>query len=120
MRAAWESKPKKRRSNTNGCRSVGVPPSDSLRWARAQGTIGQGFHKNAGRGELGQGNGGNPNTFPALGLAQGFETILAEPRGTRRIEAVNNLDLRVQATVRLGGRRIPFPPDDVQAAGSLA
>lgn len=124
----------------------------SYTWARAHGTIGQGLHTNAGRGDLGQGNGGNPNrsingdgrsphdptheakllgfwhprwlpavtvagvyrytsgaawgrTFPALGLAQGFETILAEPRGTRRVEPVNNLDLRLEATVRLGGRR---------------
>ena len=120
--------------------------------ARAHGTIGQGFHTNAGRGDLSQGNGGNPNrlingdgrsphdptheakllgfwqlrwlpavrvagvyryvsgaawgrTFRALGLAQGFENVLAEPRGTRRVEAVNNLDLRVEATLPLGGRR---------------
>jgi hypothetical protein len=124
----------------------------SYTWARTRGTIGQGFHTNAGRGDLGQGNGGNPNrlingdgrsphdptheakllgfwhprwfsavtvagvyrymsgaawgrTFPALGLAQGFETILAEPRGTRRVEAVNNLDLRVETTLRLGRGR---------------
>lgn len=44
-------------------------------------------------------------TFPALGLTQGFETILAEPRGTRRVEAVNNLDLRVESTLQLGGGR---------------
>ena len=124
----------------------------SYTWARTRGTIGSGFHTNAGRGDLGQGNAGNPNrlingdarsphdptheakllgfwhprwlpavtvagvyrymsgaawgrTFPALGLAQGFETILAEPRGTRRVEAVNNLDLRVETTLRLGGGR---------------
>jgi hypothetical protein len=124
----------------------------SYTWARSRGTIGQGFHTNAGRGELGQGNGGNPNrlingegrsphdptheakllwfwqprwmpavkvagvyrymtgatwgrTFPALGLTQGFESILVEPRGTHRVEAVNNLDLRVEAAVRLGARR---------------
>lgn len=35
-------------------------------------------------------------------LSQGSETILAEPRGSRRLDAVNNLDLRVEKTFPLG------------------
>ena len=35
-------------------------------------------------------------------LNQGSETIFAEPRGTNRLDAINNLDLRVEKTFPLG------------------
>lgn len=44
-------------------------------------------------------------TFVARGLRQGQATILAEPRGTRRVKAINNLDLRVEKTVSRGACR---------------
>jgi hypothetical protein len=44
-------------------------------------------------------------TFVARGLAHGSATILAEPRGTRRVDAINNLDLRLEKLVPLGGGR---------------
>lgn len=43
-------------------------------------------------------------TFFATGLAQGGETIRVEPRGTRRLPAINQLDLHVEKTVRVRGR----------------
>ncbi len=45
-------------------------------------------------------------TFFATGLAQGGESIRVEPRGTRRLPAINQLDLHVEKTVRLRGRTI--------------
>lgn len=124
----------------------------SYTWSRTRGTIGNGFHTNAGRGDLGQLGAGNPNrringdersphdptneaklfgswrptqlggftfsgvyrymtgsawgrTFVATGLGQGVEQILAEPRGTRRVDAIKNLDLRLEKTVALRGNR---------------
>lgn len=45
-------------------------------------------------------------TFSATGLAQSGESIRVEPRGTRRLPAINQLDLHVEKTVRLRGRTI--------------
>ena len=42
-------------------------------------------------------------TFFATGLAQGSENIRAERRGTRRLPAINQLDLHIEKTVRLRG-----------------
>lgn len=42
-------------------------------------------------------------TFVATGLPQGSESIRAEPRGTRRLPAINQLDLHVEKTVGLRG-----------------
>jgi hypothetical protein len=44
-------------------------------------------------------------TFIARGLQQGTATVLAEPRGTRRVDAINNLDLRIEKIIPLGGQR---------------
>jgi hypothetical protein len=44
-------------------------------------------------------------TFTATGLGQGSATILAESRGTRRVAAINNVDLRVGKTFPAGSRR---------------
>lgn len=44
-------------------------------------------------------------TFAATGLRQGTPQILAEPRGTRRVDAINNLDMRVEKVVPVGGSR---------------
>lgn len=38
-------------------------------------------------------------------LSQGSETIFAEPRGSRRLDAVNTLDLRVEKTFPLGSNQ---------------
>jgi hypothetical protein len=38
-------------------------------------------------------------------LNQGSETIFAEPRGSRRLDAINTLDLRVEKTFPIGGGR---------------
>jgi hypothetical protein len=43
-------------------------------------------------------------TFPAPGLGQGVENIRAEPRGTRRLPALNQLDVHVEKNLRLGAR----------------
>ena len=43
-------------------------------------------------------------TFVATGLRQGDETIRVEPRGTRRLPAINQLDLHVEKTLRVRGR----------------
>lgn len=43
-------------------------------------------------------------TFIATGLPQGSEVIRAEPRGTRRLPAINQLDLHVEKTLRVRGR----------------
>ena len=43
-------------------------------------------------------------TFVATGLAQGPEVIRVEPRGTRRLPAINQLDLHVEKTLRVRGR----------------
>lgn len=43
-------------------------------------------------------------TFIATGLPQGGETIRVEPRGTRRLPAINQLDLHVEKTLRVRGR----------------
>jgi hypothetical protein len=43
--------------------------------------------------------------FIATGLGQGNESILAEPRGTRRVDAINNLDLRAEKAIPLGANR---------------
>ena len=40
--------------------------------------------------------------FIATGLGQGNESILTEPRGTRRVDAINNLDLRAEKAIPLG------------------
>jgi hypothetical protein len=45
-------------------------------------------------------------TFVATNLPQGNETIRAEPRGARRLPAINQLDLHVEKTVRVGGRTL--------------
>ena len=42
--------------------------------------------------------------FIATGLGQGNESILTEPRGTRRVDAINNLDLRAEKTIPLGAK----------------
>jgi hypothetical protein len=39
------------------------------------------------------------------GLDQGTETVRIEPRGTRRVDALNNFDLRVEKTFVLGGQQ---------------
>jgi hypothetical protein len=44
-------------------------------------------------------------TFVVRGLGQGAATIRAEPRGTHRVAAINNLDLRVEKLVPLGAGR---------------
>ncbi len=44
-------------------------------------------------------------TFVVTGVGQGRDTIHAEPRGTRRVDAINNLDLRMEKVVPLGGAR---------------
>lgn len=44
--------------------------------------------------------------FIATGLTQGTDAIRVEPRGTRRLPAINQLDLHVEKTLRLGGRRV--------------
>jgi hypothetical protein len=44
-------------------------------------------------------------SFVALNLAHGIASVLAEPRGTRRTESINNLDLRLEKAFPLGGRR---------------
>jgi hypothetical protein len=36
------------------------------------------------------------------GLDQGSETVRIEPRGTRRVDALNNVDLRVEKTFKFG------------------
>jgi hypothetical protein len=41
--------------------------------------------------------------FLATGLPQGSEAIRVEPRGTRRLPAINQLDLRVEKTLRIRG-----------------
>jgi hypothetical protein len=38
-------------------------------------------------------------------LDQGRETVRIEPRGTRRVDAANNIDLRVEKTIPLGDNR---------------
>ena len=43
-------------------------------------------------------------TFVATGLPQGTEVIRAEPRGTRRLPAINQLDLHVEKTLRVRSR----------------
>lgn len=43
-------------------------------------------------------------TFFAGGLAHGGESIRAEPRDTNRLPAINQLDLHVEKSVRLGNR----------------
>jgi hypothetical protein len=43
-------------------------------------------------------------TFVATGLPQGTEAIRAEPRGTRRLPAINQLDVHVEKTLRVRGR----------------
>jgi len=48
--------------------------------------------------------GGYGRTLTITGLAQGNETIRVEPRGTRRTEALNELDLRVVKTIPFGRR----------------
>ena len=45
-------------------------------------------------------------TFFAGGLAQGGESIRAEPRDTNRLPAINQLDLHVEKTVRLDNRTL--------------
>ena len=42
--------------------------------------------------------------FFATGLAQGGEMIRVEPRGTRRLPAINQLDLHIEKRLRLGNR----------------
>ena len=42
--------------------------------------------------------------FFATGLAQGGEMIRVEPRGTRRLAAINQLDLHIEKTLRLRGQ----------------
>ena len=42
--------------------------------------------------------------FLATGLAQGGEMIRVEPRGTRRLPAINQLDLHIEKTFRLRSR----------------
>lgn len=44
-------------------------------------------------------------TFTARGLGQGQAPILAEPRGTRRVSAINQLDVRVEKSLPLGTTR---------------
>jgi len=44
-------------------------------------------------------------TFVVRGLGQGSATILAEPRGTRRVAGISNVDLRVEKLVPLGAGR---------------
>lgn len=41
-------------------------------------------------------------TFVARGLRQGQPAILAEPRGTRRVDAISQLDVRLEKSVRVG------------------
>lgn len=43
-------------------------------------------------------------TFVAAGLPQGGESIRVEPRGTRRLPAINQLDLHVEKTLRVRGQ----------------
>ena len=43
-------------------------------------------------------------TITVTGLAQGNETIRVEPRGTRRTETLNELDLRIVKTIPFGRR----------------
>jgi len=43
-------------------------------------------------------------TITIAGLAQGNETIRVEPRGTRRTETLNELDLRIVKTIPFGNR----------------
>jgi hypothetical protein len=45
-------------------------------------------------------------TFLATGLAQNNESIRAEPRGTRRLPAIKQLDLHIEKTVRVRGRTL--------------
>jgi hypothetical protein len=45
-------------------------------------------------------------TFAAAQLAQGSESIRAEPRDTNRLPAINQLDLHVEKSLRLGSRRL--------------
>ena len=42
----------------------------------------------------------------ATGLGQGSQPIRVEPRGTRRLPAINQLDLHLEKTVRVRGRRL--------------
>ena len=43
-------------------------------------------------------------TITIAGLAQGNETVRVEPRGTRRTETLNELDLRIVKTIPFGNR----------------
>ena len=45
-------------------------------------------------------------TFFATGLAQGNDPIRVEPIETRRLPAINQLDLHVEKTLRLGSRQL--------------
>ena len=45
-------------------------------------------------------------TFLATELLQGSAQIRAEPRGTRRLPNINQLDLHIEKTVRFGGRTL--------------
>jgi hypothetical protein len=45
-------------------------------------------------------------TFQATGLGQGSQAIRAEPRGTRRLPAINQLDLRLEKPLRVQGRTL--------------
>ena len=45
-------------------------------------------------------------TFVATDLLQGSAQIRAEPRGTRRLPNINQLDLHIEKTVRFGGRTL--------------
>lgn len=44
--------------------------------------------------------------FTATGLPQGGEAIRAEPRGTRRLPAINQLDLHLEKTLEIRGRAL--------------
>jgi hypothetical protein len=45
-------------------------------------------------------------TFSARNLAQGPEAIRAEPRDTNRLPAINQLDLHVEKSLRLGSQTL--------------
>lgn len=82
--------------------TTGFDPTDELKvlglWSprRYGGLVVSGVYRYMTGGAWGR-------TFQAGGLPQGNETIRVEPRGTRRLPAIKQLDLHVEKTLRVRG-----------------
>ncbi len=89
----------------NGDSLTGFDPTNELKvlalWSprRYGGWVASGVYRYLTGGAWGR-------TFVATGLAHGAEVIRAEPRGTRRLPAINQLDLHVEKTLRVRGRAL--------------